>query len=118
MEEKNLTFHDFLLGKIRKVMKDTDLSQATLAMKAEMNASQISKILKGDLRLSIDQLSKIAKALSMSEIDLITYPEKYVPASTVNEPVKALLQIELSPEKKDQVFKLVLGEDGVKLLNK
>ena len=119
MEEQEKTFYDSLLQNIRKIMNDNDYSQAEVAVKAGMQASQLSKILSGDLRLSIDQLSKIARAFSMQEIDIATYPVKYVPAEAIaTEPVKAVLQIELDREKKDQVFKLVFGEDGVKILNK
>ncbi len=53
----------------------------------------------------------------MSEIDIITYPVKYLPVDKVTkEPVKAVLQIELSKEKRDQVFKLVFGEGCSEIL--
>lgn len=119
MEEQGKTFYDALLQNIRKAMKDNDVSQSAIASRAGLLDSQVSKIFSGAARMSIDQFSKIAKALSMLEIDLITYPRKYVPTDSISdEPVKAVLQIELDREKKDQIFKIVLGEDGVKLLNK
>lgn len=117
MEGTPQTFYDTLLRNIRKIMKDKDISQSKIALNAGVQASQVSKILSGDLRMSIDYLSKFAKAFSMSEIDIITYPVKYLPADMVKkEPVKAFLQIELSEEKRDQVFELVFGEYGLKIL--
>lgn len=117
MEKQIKTFYDTILQNIRKIMKDRDISQSRIALKAGMQASQVSKILSGDQRMSIDSLSKFARAFSMSEIDIITYPVKYLPVDKVTkEPVKAVLQIELSKEKRDQVFKLVFGEGCSEIL--
>lgn len=117
MEKQIKTFYDTILQNIRKIMKDRDISQSRIASKAGMQASQVSKILSGDQRMSIDSLSKFARAFSMSEIDIITYPVKYLPVDKVTkEPVKAVLQIELSKEKRDQVFKLVFGEGCSEIL--
>jgi hypothetical protein len=59
----------------------------------------------------------------MDVINIITYPKKYVDSSSVLENVlcideKVVLQIELKKEKKDQVLKLVFGENNVEILNK
>ena len=55
----------------------------------------------------------------MSEIDLITYPEKYVKSDKLtDEPVEAVLQIKLKKDKKDQVLKLVFGENNIEILNR
>ena len=55
----------------------------------------------------------------MREIDLITYPDIYVKSDErEEEPVEAVLQIKLSKDKKDQVLKLVFGENNIEILNK
>ena len=55
----------------------------------------------------------------MSEIDLITYPDKYVKKSEQGgEPVEAVLQIKLQKEKKEQVLKMIFGENNLEILNK
>lgn len=112
-------FYSRILDNIRKIQKNKDLTQATLAEYAEVSPSQMSKILKGDVYLSIEQMSKIATGLSMKEIDLITWPDIYVPRQSPQaEPVEATLQIKLKKEKKDQVLKLVFGENNLEILNK
>ena len=55
----------------------------------------------------------------MSEIDLMTYPDKYIRVGKAeDDPVKAVLQIELKKDKKDQVLKLLFGEHNIEILNK
>lgn len=71
------------------------------------------------VKLSVVQLSKLAQNLSMSEIDVITYPDRYVKVQgSEAEPVEAVLQIKLKKDKKDQVLKLVFGDNNIEILNK
>ena len=55
----------------------------------------------------------------MSEIDILTYPEKYVKVQSAEaEPVEAVLQIKLKQDKKDQVLRLIFGDNNIEILNK
>ena len=55
----------------------------------------------------------------MSVIDVISWPDRYVKdEKKEDEPVEAILQIKLRKEKKDQVLKLVFGENDIEILNK
>ncbi len=113
------SFSDKIVANLAKILRDRNLTQAAMATYADTTPSQFSKILKGSVKLSLDQISNIAKHLSMSEIDLITYPDKYVKKSEQGgEPVEAVLQIKLQKEKKDQVLKMIFGENNLEILNK
>ena len=84
-----------------------------------ITSSQFSKVLKMKVKLSVVQLSKLAQSLSISEIDVITYPDRYVKVQDSEaEPVEAVLQIKLKKDKKDQVLKLVFGDNNIEILNK
>jgi hypothetical protein len=66
-------------------------------------------------------LEKLADYYNLTVIDLLAYPEKYVNtksiiADSVEE--KVSLTVELKKEKKDQVLKLVFGENNLEILNK
>ena len=112
-------FTNVILNNLRKVMRDRGLTQAAIAEYAGTSASQFSKILNGSVSLSLSQLSDIATRLSMREIDLITYPDIYVKSDErEQEPVEPVMQIKLSKDKKDQVLKLVFGENNIEILNK
>lgn len=112
-------FYTRILDNIRKIQRDNGLTQLTLSEYAGVSPSQMSKILRGDVYLSIEQMSKIATGLSLREIDLITWPDVYVPKQSPEaEPLEATLQIKLKKDKKDQVLKLVFGENNLEILNK
>jgi transcriptional regulator with XRE-family HTH domain len=114
-----MLFTEQIINNLRKLMNDRGLTQAAMSEYADTSPSQFSKILNGTVQLSLLQLSNIARNLSMSEIDLITYPEKYVKSDKQQEePVEAVLQIKLKKDKKDQVLKLVFGENNIEILNK
>lgn len=112
-------FYDRILRSLIKIMRDKNLTQAAMAEYMEVSPSHFGKILRGDVKLSFAQVSKLATNLSMSEIDLMTYPDKYIKIGVLeDEPVKAILQIELKKDKKDQVLKLIFGEQNIEILNK
>ena len=55
----------------------------------------------------------------MRDIDILTYPDVYVRKEEAEaEPVEAILQIKLKKDKKDQVLKLVFGDNNIEILNK
>ncbi len=112
-------FYTNLLANIVKIMRDRHLTQATVANYLKTSPSQFSKILKGDVKLSFTQLSNLATNLSMPEIDIITYPEKYYKHENAEpDQVEAILQIKLKKDKKDQVLKLVFGDKNIEILNR
>lgn len=116
---ENMDFYSQILENIRKLQRDRNLTQATMADAIDVTPSQMSKMLRGNVSFSIEHISKLAHSMSMSEIDLFTYPEKYVKLSPgESEPVEAILQIKLKKDKKDQVLKLVFGENDIEILNK
>ncbi len=114
-----MDFYKHLIENIRKIMNDRMLKQATIAEYIGVTPSQASKILNGTVQLSIPQLSKLASRLSMSEIEIISYPDILIKKSdSEQEPVEAILQIRLTQDKKDQVLKLVFGENNIEILNR
>lgn len=112
-------FYKKVISNIRMIMNDRKLTQATMATYINKTESQFSKILAGTVKLSLGQLSQIASNLSMREIDIITYPAQYIERTKNDtEPLEAILQIRLRKDKKDQVLKLVFGENNLEILNK
>ena len=111
-------FYRNLITNICKIMRDRNLTQAAIAEFLGITSSQFSKVLKYEVKISFLQLSKLATNLSMSEIDILTYPDKYVKLEQVEgEPVKAVLQIELKKDKRDEVLKMIFGHN-IEILNK
>lgn len=122
MEKHSLTFTEKIVENIRKILVYKQIKQATAALYMEMSPSQFSRILQGKVSLSMDQLSKFANGAGMREIDVITWPDVYEvrePSQKKEaDPVEAILQIRLQSDKKDQVLKLIFGENDIEILNR
>ena len=91
MDTEN-SFYTGIIDSLRKLMNDKHLTQAAMADYADTTPSQFSKILKGTVYLSIAQISKIAHSLSMSEIDVMTYPKKYISLEKQEQVVNAWIE--------------------------
>lgn len=119
MEQAEKETQALLVGNLRKIMRDRNLTQAVLAEYMGTTPSQVSRILKGGLNVTLTHISNLAQNLSLREIDIFTYPERYAtPKKGEEEPVEAILQVKLTKDKKDQVLKLVFGENNIEIFNK
>ncbi len=105
-----------ILDNIRKIRISRGYSQEYIASRLDMKQGGYSLIEKGERKLTIDKLLQIAILLDVPLEQIISYPEKKLEKK--QEPVKAILQIELQEDKKDQVLKLVFGENNLEILNK
>lgn len=115
--EKNL--EQKIVENIRKIMKEKNMTQAKMAEYVGTTESQFSKMLSGNSEFHLRHLECSARNLSMREIDIITYPHVYVEkGKTEPESVEAVLQIKLKKDKKDQVLKLIFGDNDIEILNK
>lgn len=104
---------------IRKILNDRGLTQSALAVEDILPEGKLSKILNCGQMMKMEELSIIASKLSMRDIDILTYPDVYVKKEEQEaEPVEAVLQIKLKKDKKDQVLKLVFGDNNIEILNK
>lgn len=118
MNKKINDFDCAVVENIIKIMADRGIKQSFMAISLDISEQQVSKILNGRIKLSLLMLSKIASFFGMREIDIITYPEVYVAQSEDNRNPKAILQVELDQDKKEQVLKLVFGERCAEMIIK
>lgn len=103
-----------IIENLRKIMKDRDLKQAEMALYADTTPSQMSKILAGQVQLSLKQLSNIARNLNISIVDVITYPETYAPRVSPSS-TKVLVEIDVN---NDEFIKMGLKDKIIQVLNK
>lgn len=104
---------------IKEIREQKAINQQVIADALNVDIAVVSRIEKGTRPLKVTELEIIANALGISVIDLITYPKKYIEKdATQDEPLEAILQIRLSKDKKDQVLKLVFGDNNIEILNK
>lgn len=116
-KKKEFPIHP-VIDKIRKIIADRGLTQIAAAELAGTSPSQFSKILSGEVQLSLWQLSNFATNINMDVIDIFTYPQKYTLNGKGSEDIEAILQIRLKKDRKEQVLKLVFGDNNLEILNK
>ena len=111
-----------ILANIIKIRNDRGLTQAAVADSIEVDYSSYSKLESGVTKLSLERLEKIASFFNMDLIYILTYPQKYVPYNSENMPEtsepKIVVQIELDIKQKEEVLKLILGEQNTSILLK
>jgi transcriptional regulator with XRE-family HTH domain len=109
-----------ILSNIREIRQKLGYSQEYVAKGLNMSQNGYSLIEKGSRNLNYNDLHQIAIIFNMSVIDVIAYPDKWLPVTDISErgEPKVTIQIELNREKKDQVLKLAFGENILEILNK
>lgn len=104
---------------IKEIRTQKAINQQDIADALCLDVAVVSNIEKGKRDLRVKELEIISNVLGMSVVDLFTYPDKYIKATqTEGEQIEAILQIKLRKDKKDQVLKLVFGENNIEILNK
>ena len=95
--EKTKTKH-LVVENLSKIMKDKDIKQETIAEYADVAPSQMSRILSGNVQLSLWQLSNIATRLKINVIDVFTYPDIYEKMEKGKKMNRIMIEFELTDE--------------------
>ena len=107
-----------ILENILKIRVNKKITQKSIAEFLEIEQGSYSLLERGERDLTIDRLLQIAIFFKMDVVDIITYPNKGSYNKENEEDIKAILQIELKKDKKDQVMKLIFGDNNLEILNK
>lgn len=112
-----------IYDKIVQIRKEKGISQEFMAEQLGIEQSTYGKIERGTIKLTIEKLELISEVFQISLIDIVTYPEKYVNIKDIGlngsqDTLEATLQIKLGKDKKDQVLRLVFGENNLEILNR
>ena len=105
-----------ILRNIDTIRRNKGYSQEYLASQIGIKQAGFSLIMSGERELKYNTLLQIANALQESVIDIIAYPEKYVLSRDNNISAETVLQIKLDNDKKEQVLKIVFGDQATELL--
>lgn len=105
-----------ILRNIDAIRRNKGYSQEYLASQIGIKQAGFSLIMSGERELKYNTLLQIANDLQESVIDIIAYPEKYVLSRDNNISAETVLQIKLDNDKKEQVLKIVFGDQATELL--
>lgn len=130
MKNTEKKLEELIAVNVAKILKTNDWRAVQLAIELNTTESLISKKLSGKVKFSLGDVEDLASALSnmarrngksgYGVIDLITYPDRYVKieqGEKQDEPIETVLQIKLQKSKKEQVLRLIFGDNDIELLN-
>lgn len=101
------------------IRNERNYTQKAMGQMGGIAESQISRVFSGKVGIRLDQLEGIARGLGMRVIDIITYPEVYVPESAIpDNDVDAVLMVRLKDGKKQEILRSVFGDENIEILNK
>lgn len=99
-----------ILKNILEIRNKQRLTQSYMVQHLDIDVGTYSRIEKGGIALSYSRLAEIAKALNVSVIDIITYPKIFIDKDSANVQERVSITFEVSPDKRDHLLKLVIGE--------
>ena len=99
----------------RLIRENKGLSQEIVAERMNKTQSSYARIERGATKIDLETLFIFAKVMDMTVIDIIAYPKKMVEEGE-NMSIEAILQLKLTKAKKDEVLKIVFGDNNLELL--
>lgn len=107
-----------ILENIAVIRKELGYSQEYLAIQIGMAQPGYALIERGERGLTLSRLLQIARVFNMEVTDILLHNVDREIVKASQSEIKALLTIELNADKKDQVLKLVFGDNNLEILNK
>ena len=107
-----------IVENIIKIRKEKGISQEVIALALNVDTSVVSNIENYKRELRTSELEKIANALNVDILYLLTYPYIYVrkEPSTNNEQPETIIQIKLSGNKREKILTEIFGDRDLQAL--
>ena len=107
-----------ILENIKAIRNQKGLSQEFMASEIKIEQASYGLIENGKRQLKYKTLEQIAIIFKMPVIDIITYPDVFVRKTKNRQEINATLTIELNEQKREEVLRVVFGDENYKVLNK
>ena len=110
-----------ILKNVRMFREQANLSQDQLADKMKITQSSYARFERGETKTDLETLLLFCKTLNKSLIEVITYPDTFINVTDIyncKEEDRVSLTIELKKDKREQVLKLVFGDNNLEIFNR
>lgn len=108
--------------KIKEIRESRNLSTYKVAKLMNIPQATYSRFERGASKTDLERLTQFASVMGMSVVDVLVYPKHYIDTEEIPLHVKAyepdvMIQLKVRGDKRQEVLKAVLGNNGVELLN-
>ena len=110
-----------ILENVRIFREKANLSQDMVADRMNITQSKYARFERGATKTDLDILLSFCSVVNKSLIEIITYPDTYINVSNIaalKEEDRVSLTIELKKDKKEQVLKLIFGDNNLEIFNR
>ena len=104
-----------VIKNFRLIRENSNLSQEQVAEKLGKSQSAYARIERGATKIDLQTLFNFSNAMGLSMIDVIAWPKKMI-VEGEDMSIEAILQLRLTKAKKDEVLKMVFGENDLEIL--
>lgn len=106
---------------IKEIREKAGFSQDEMAAKMNISQSTYARFETQITKIDLDRVDAFAKALNMSTVDVITFPDRYINVVDIGKEInrtepEVVVQIKVTKSKREEILKTILG-DNVELLN-
>lgn len=105
---------------IKEIREKAGFSQDEMAAKMNISQSTYARFETQNTKIDLDRVESFAKALNMSIVDVITFPDRYINVVDIGKEInrtepEVIVQIKVTKSKREEILKTILG-DNVELL--
>lgn len=105
---------------IKEIREKAGFSQDEMAAKMNISQSTYARFETQTTKIDLDRVEDFAKALNMSIVDVITFPDRYINVVDIGKEInrtepEVIVQIKVTKSKREEILKTILG-DNVELL--
>lgn len=107
--------------KIKEIREAFGLSTYQMAERMKCTQATYSRFERAKTKTDLNRLEEFARALNMSIVDVITYPERYVLFSEkerVESIPEVTIQLKVSEKKRDTILAALFDEKGIEIIKK
>lgn len=106
-----------ILKNVRTIRELAEFSQETMAERLSMTQSQYARFETGKIKTDLTLLERFADDRNLSVVDIITYPQKYVPERKKEDDlIETIIQIKIAGENKTKILKEILGDSYYEII--
>ena len=108
---------------IKTIREKRGFSQELMADKMKISQSAYARFELSKTKIDLKRLEAFAKVVDMTIVDIMTYPKRYINVRDIgrelgNENPEVVIQIKIRDKKKEDILKMLFGENDIEILNK